>query len=78
MCHNHTIEANNGPLVLEINGVVIVPTSIPAEWKTTLVLNEQGRLLLKRLLSDMTHDEYESKSITGKDAAWLDFLCEAL
>lgn len=69
--------ANSGPLVLEINGIELVPTIASCE-KTTLVLNEKGRLLLKRLLGDMTHAEYEYKSIVGRDAAWLDFLHEIL
>lgn len=77
--HNYTateyerrLEAERGPLVLEIDGIEL-ETPISSN-KTTIVLNNKGRILLKRLLGGMSRDEYESKSIVGRDAAWLDFL----
>lgn len=70
------LEADSRPLVLEINGVVI-ETPIISD-KTTIVLNDEGRLLLKKLLGGMSRNDYEARSITGKDAEWLDFLYSIL
>jgi hypothetical protein len=46
--YQQRIDAESGPLVLQINEIVLVtPTS---GENTTLVLNDRGRLTLKRLL----------------------------
>jgi len=70
------VDIENDPLVLEVNGIILVKASVSD--KTTLVLNEPGRLLLKKLLGGITPDEYESKSIVGKEVEWLNFLCDVL
>lgn len=70
------MDIENDPLVLEVNGIILVKASVSD--KTTLVLNEPGRLLLKKLLGGITPDEYESKSIVGKEVEWLNFLCDVL